>query len=346
MLGLERFDIPHEMGSSHGETRIIRLAYFEHPDYVPLLSRAYTLWRDLESQAGETLLVTTGSIDASRDGGGVFEHSLRSCEVHGLPHEVLNAKEVAGRFPGLSFPEDVLSVFQKDGGFLLPERCIVAHTEAAVQAGAEVRTGEQVRGWDEVAGHVVVTTTRATYHAGQVVVAAGPWAGGLLDLEHLLTPERQVLLWVRPDDPDLYSPSRFPVFNIRGQTGHFYGFPSFGASGVKVGLYHHLHEVVDPDDMEREGSPRDEAPIRRFIEQVLPQAAGPSVMMKTCLFTNTSDEHFIVDRLPGTERMVVGAGFSGHGFKFASVMGERLATLALGEGKGEDIRFLGLDRFA
>ncbi|MGI9627024.1 MAG: N-methyl-L-tryptophan oxidase [Longimicrobiales bacterium] len=346
VLGLERFTVPHDFGSSHGESRIIRLAYFEHPDYVPLLRRSYELWRSLQSEAGESLLVATGSLDASGVGQGVFDESLESCRVHGIDHEVLTAAEVSTRFPGVRLPSDAMAVFQADGGFLRPDRCVVAHVEGAKRAGAVVQTGERVLGIDEVGDGVEVTTDQGRYRAGRVVVTAGPWASELIGASELLSVERQVLLWVAPLKPEDYVPECFPVFNIRGDLGHYYGFPLTGPSGVKLGKYHHLEEVVDPDTVDRETHPEDEAAMRAFLAAVLPGANGEQAGMKTCLFTNTPDEHFIVGPLPGASRVIVGAGFSGHGFKFASAIGETLSDLACDQAPSAEIRFLSMDRFA
>lgn len=343
-LGIEQFGIPHEMGSSHGLTRIIRLAYFEHPDYVPLLRRAYELWHALEDEVGETLLIKTGSLDVSAPDDDIFRGSRESCERHGIPHEVLTGPEVSRRFPGYRLGDDMMAVFQGDGGFLLPERCIEAHMAAARGRGATVRSGERVLSWEESGSGVEVVTTGGTYEAETLVITAGAWAGPLTGLASHLVPERQVLIWTHPDQPELYTPDRFPVFNIRSPSGHCYGFPVHGVPGVKVGRFHHRNEVVDPDSVNRDTGPDDEAAIRPFIEAVLPGAAGPTSMMKTCMFTNTPDEHFIIDRLPGRERVVVGAGFSGHGFKFASVVGEVLAGMASGGERPPEARFLSLAR--
>ena len=251
---------------------------------------------------------------------------------------MLTESEVGERFPGYRLEEGMMAVYQPDGGFLLPERCIVRHVEGARAAGASVHTEERVTGWEQSGGGVRVTTDRGSYEAGALILAAGAWTGALTDLGPKLAAERQVLVWTEPLEPDLYTPDRFPVFNFRGSLGHFYGFPQFQVPGVKVGKYHHLKEVVDPDDMDRAANDRDEGLIREFVEAILPRAAGPTSQMKACLFTNTPDEHFIIDWLPGSERVVVGAGFSGHGFKFASAVGDILAGMAAGEGRPQEGR--------
>jgi sarcosine oxidase len=343
VLGLERFDIPHELGSSHGITRIIRLAYFEDPSYVPLLYRAFELWRELEREAGEQLLHVTGTIEA---GERIYEGALHSCHVHDLAHEELDGREVARRFPAYRFPSDLPMLFQPDGGFLLPERCIVAHVEGALARGAVVRAREPVLGWEETASCVRVETERGSYEAERLVVTAGAWAQEVGRLPPgLVVAQRQVLAWLQPVRPELFAPARFPVFNIRLDEGHFYGFPVFGVPGLKLGRYYHLGERGDPDELSREIKPDDEPALRTFAEDYFPEGAGPTIALKTCLFELSPDEHFLVDRHPDASSVVVGAGFSGHGFKFCSVIGEILADLALENSTTHDVGLFRLDRF-
>jgi sarcosine oxidase len=347
VLGLERFDVPHDMGSSHGLTRIIRLAYYEHPSYVPLLVRAYELWRELERGFGERLLHVTGSIDVGPDGSEIPAGSLHSCRRHGLPYELIDAAEIGRRFPGYRLPSGHVGLLQPEGGFLLPERCVVAHVVAAQALGAEVRAREQVLGWEPRGDGVRVETDRGVYEADRLILSAGPWAGKLIPgLAELAVPERQVLAWFQPTRLDLFQPDRFPVFNIMVEEGRFYGFPVFGIPGFKLGLYHHLLQTTDPDTVDRDCHREDEAVLRAFAERYFPHGAGPTMALKVCMFTNSPDEHFIVDRLPDLPQVVVAAGFSGHGFKFCSVIGEILADLAdVGE-TTHDIGLFRLGRFA
>src|SRR5256885_3292602 len=203
VLGLEQFDIPHDRGSSHGISRIIRLAYWEHPDYVPLVRRAYDLWRDLEREAGEPLLTVTGSIDAGRRDSRTIEGALSACRTHGLAHELLDAGALARRFPGYRLPDDHLALFQPDGGFLFAERCVVAHANAARAGGADVRTGERVVQWNATAGSAHVTTHRGEDRAARLVITAGPWLAAMIPaLAGRLVVERQVGLWTPPPPPE------------------------------------------------------------------------------------------------------------------------------------------------
>jgi sarcosine oxidase len=347
VLGLERFDLVHEHGSSHGLTRIIRLAYWEHPTYVSLLRRAYQLWRELEELSGERLLHITGSVDAGPAGGSVFEGALKSSELHGLPHEVMDGAELHRRFPGYRLPREMRCLYQPDGGFLLPERCNVAHAALAHTHGAEVHCREPVLQWGATGGRVWVRTTRGRYEAGRLVVCAGPWAARLIpELDGLAVPERQVLAWLQPARPEYFQPDAFPVFNLEAEEGRYYGFPSFMVPGFKFGKYHHRGEVVDPDGARLEPEPEDEDLLRAFARRYFPDGAGPALMLKACLFTNSPDRHFILDRHPDHPEVAIAAGFSGHGYKFCSVIGEIMADLARDGRTRHDIEFFRLGRFA
>ena len=346
VLGLEQYDIPHDRGSSHGVNRIIRLAYWEHPSYVPLLRRAYERWRTLESLRHEQLLFITGSIDAGRPGSRTVAGSLRSCELHDLPHDLLDASELQRRHPGYRLAPDMQAVYQPDGGFVLCERAIVNYVEAAQDLGADIHAREPVLAWEPTDSGVVVRTGNAMYEAPRLVLTAGPWTAQLVPaLGALARPERQVLLWAQPRRPELFRMGAFPVFNLDAPEGHFYGFPVFGIPGFKIGRYHHLGEQVSADSMDRECHASDERVMRDGIRLYFPDADGPTMAMKTCLFTNSPDEHFIIDRHPELPQVAVAAGFSGHGFKFCSVVGEILADLAVDGSTRWDLDLFRLARF-
>ena len=346
VLGLERYDIPNAMGSSHGVTRIIRLAYYEHPSYVPLLVRAYELWRQLEDSCRRRLLITTGSIDAGPQGSDLVEGSRASCRIHNLPYEELDGVQVNRRFPGYGLPADFEAVYQPDGGFLLPEECILAHVTGALEAGAEVHGREQVLDWEELPGEVVVRTDRAAYRAEKLMVCAGSWTYKLVpQLAGLAVPERQVVAWFQPLHPQQFQPQDFPVFNLLESGGRFYGLPIYGVPGFKVGCYHHLRQTVDPDGMDRDPHAEDEELLRGLVRRCFPNADGPTLSLQTCLFTNTPDEHFILDAHPEFERVWVAGGFSGHGFKFSSVVGEIMADLVQQTGSSQDLGLFRMGRF-
>ncbi|MGB9955419.1 N-methyl-L-tryptophan oxidase [Haloferax prahovense] len=347
VVGLERYDIPHSQGSSHGITRIIRRAYYEHPSYVPLIERAYDLWDDLAEETGREVIHRTGSIDAGPEDNDVFAGSKRSCEEHDIPHEVLTGAEVNERFPGYELPEEYRAVYQEDGGFIVPEQAIIAHTEAAQARGAEIRARERVEDWAETNdGGVRVRTDRGVYVADALVLAAGAWNYKLASaLDGLAVPERQALAWFQPESPATFAPEEFPVWNLSVPEGRFYGFPVHDVPGFKLGKYHHRDEEVDPDDFDREPNRADEAILRDVTEKYFPEAAGPTMSLATCMFTNSPDEHFILDTLPDHPQVAVGAGFSGHGFKFASVIGEILADLVVDGESDLPLDMFSLDRF-
>jgi len=343
VLALERFPVGHEFGSSHGLTRIIRLAYFEHPSYVPLMRRAFELWRQLERSAAGQLLHVTASLDLGVEGSLVFEGSLQSCREHELPHQVLTGAELQTRFPAYELPANYRAVLQPDGGFLIPERCIQAHASGASALGADVRGEEGVVEWEATPDGVVVRTPAGTYRATQLVLAGGAWMGALVpELSPYLTAERQVLGWFETRQPSYVTPSRFPVFNFETEEGIYYGFPEFGVPGFKIGRYHHLSETVDPDRVDRATHAPDESVLRTCVDRYFPSGSGSLLMSKVCMFTNTQDRHFIVDRHPVYSQVLLVSPCSGHGFKFCSVIGEIVADLVE---RGETPHDISLFRF-
>lgn len=348
VLGLERFDIPHAMGSSHGTNRIIRLAYFEHPSYVPLLRRAYELWRDLETAAGERLLFVTGGVDVGQEDSRLVRGSLDACKMHDLPHEVVTGAELARRHPGYGVRPDHVAVLQPDAGFVMSERAIVAFAGLASRAGADLRTREPMVRWEPTpGGGVRVTTGKATYEAARLVLSTGAWIGEHVPaLAAAAVPERQVLGWFEPREPALFRLGAFPVGIVEHGGTHYYQFPIHGVPGFKIGVYHHLGERGRADALSREPNDADEALLRSAVRAVFPAADGETLAMKVCLFTNTADEHFVVDTLPGVPQVVVASPCSGHGFKFASVMGEVLADLATRGTTQHDLGLFGLGRLA
>ncbi len=349
VLGLEQHDLLHRFGSSHGLTRIIRLAYHEHPSYVPLLRRSYELWHDLEADAGERLLITTGSVEGGHEDGPTFRGALEAAQLHDIPHEVLDAAELRRRHPAYAgFDPGTRVVWQADGGFLLSERTILAHVRGAIAAGADLRFRRTVRSWEPTGdGGVRVHVDGEAFEAERLVITAGPWARRLVPaLESLAVPERQVVGWLQPLRPELFTVDRFPVFLLDVEDGSWYGFPVHDMPGFKFARYHHRREPIDPDNLDRSADAEDEAVLRAFATRYFPDGAGPTVMLSACIFTNSPDEHFIVDRLPESPQVSVAAGFSGHGYKFCSVIGEIMADLATKGGTGHDIGLFRLDRFA
>ena len=348
VLGLEQGGIPNDRGSSHGVNRIIRLAYAEDPRYVPLLRRAYERWRELETRLDETILVTTGGVDVGLPDGDLVQGALASARAHHLEHELLDAPALTARFPGFDLPREMVAVYQPAGGFVLSERAIAGYARLALDAGADLRGYEPLTRWYPEGDGVVVETPEGRYRARRLVISVGAWVGGMLpSLGGLAVPERQVLLWAQVREPHRFAVGSFPVFILDAPEGLFYGFPQYGIPGLKIGLMHHRRQVVDPDAWDRSViEPVDEVVIRAALERYLPDANGPALTRRTCMFTNTPDGHFIIDRLPEAPQVVVLSPCSGHGFKFVSVVGEIAADLALEGGTYHDISMFRIDRFS
>jgi sarcosine oxidase len=346
VVGIDRFAPGHDRGSSHGATRVIRLGYFEHPSYVPLVRAAYPLWRELEARSGQPLLSVTGILEMGRPTSGLVAGTLQSARLHGLPHDILDGAEVMKRFPAFRLPEDFIGVFQPDGGVVKAEPAVAAFQMVARRAGADLRMEERVLKVAQHGDGVRVTTERGEVFAECAVVAAGPWLKSLLpQFPAPVRVTRQVLAWFAPvRHASRFAAEHFPVFLLENPDGVFYGFPA-DATGVKVAKHHHLDEAVDPEHSDRAVSGADEAVIRGVLKAHLPDADGPLVAARTCLYTMAPDGDFILDRLPGCPRITVASPCSGHGFKFAPVIGEILADLAVTGRTDYDIsRFL-LKRF-
>jgi sarcosine oxidase len=346
VLGLERFDIPHALGSSHGQSRMIRLAYYEHADYVPLLRRAYELWDALEAETGQKILSRTGGLYMSPPGGEIVRNSTAAARLHGLEHEVLDRAELARRFDLFQVPDDWSALYEPEAGFLVPELAVRAFADAANARGAELHTGEQVLAWTTDAHGATVHTDRQTYHADRLIFCCGAWTGKIVaDLGAPLHVTRQVMGWVRPKDPGRFELGNFPVWAIEKSDGTvYYGFPLHDGPGLKV-AHHGPDRPTDPDTVERAELPGDDETFRPALRDYLPLADGPLLDLRVCLYTNSPDHHFIVDRHPHLPRVTLACGFSGHGFKFASVIGEILAQLAVSGRSTLPVEFLSLRRF-
>lgn len=327
VLGLDRFRPPHDRGSSHGRSRIIREAYFEHPAYVPLVRRAYELWEELEKLSKKRLLARTGGLMIGAPHSGVVQGALRSADQHGLKCELLTAFEVRARFPGIRPDDEMVAVHEPRAGYLNPEACVEAHLEQARRAGAELRFDEPVTGWTADRVGVIVRTARGDVRARRLVVSAGAWLGSLLGGE--LIPyriERQVLYWFEGRGD--WSPERCPIHLWEYERNrHFYGFPDAG-DGVKV-AFHHEGEAADPAAVRREVSPREVESMRAVVRRFLPEADGPLRSTAVCLYTNMPDQHFWIDAHARHPAVLIVSPCSGHGFKFSAAIGEQAAAMVL-----------------
>jgi sarcosine oxidase len=345
VLGIDRFTPPHSRGSSHGETRIIREAYFEHPLYVPLVQHAYRRWHELEAEADQALLHPTGGLMLGAPDGELVAGARRSAVEHSLPFEELTATEIRGRFPAFTPHDGTVGLYEPRAGVLFPERCVETFLSVAERHGAEVRCDDPVVRWTATASSVEVHTATLTSRAGRLVLAGGAWMGSLVqDLGLPLAVERQAVHWLEPREPaDTLSPDRCPVYLVEYEPGHlWYGFPRF-ERGVKVALHHDGRPTdpgvvapVAPEEVER---------MQRLVDRMIPAANGRLLASATCVYTNTPDHHFVVDHHPDHRSVVVASPCSGHGFKFASALGGVIADIVTGDEPAFDLAPFRIDRF-
>lgn len=345
VLGLEQHQQAHDRGSSHGESRIIRQCYFEHPNYVPLLLRAYEHWSRLERDCGRQLYFPVGLLIAGLPDGEAVRGARLAAQQHRLALEDLALDEVARRFPVFRLPESHAAVYEPNAGYLLAEDCVRAHWAGARAAGAELREDEPVRSWEVRDGRVAVRTERGEHVADRLVITAGAWAGQILrELQLPLTVVRKVAGWF-PAPAELTTPgSRMPTFYVEQGDRAFYGFPSLDGRTVKSAEHSGAVPVADPSTVSRAVSPGDLLPLQTFLGDVLPGVSSIPERTSVCMYTLSPDHHFLIDRHPEHPQVAFAAGFSGHGFKFCPVVGEALADLAVAGQTELPIGFLGLHR--
>ncbi len=345
VVGLEQFVSPHAQGSSHGGSRIIREAYFEDPRYVPLVHRAYEEWDRLERDTGQQLRRTTGGVMIGPEAGVLVAGALASARTHGLQYELLGAAELQRRFPAFHPADDMVGVWEPRAGVLFPERCITTHLELATRAGAAVRSLETVRSWRARSGAVEISTARGTVRAGQLVLACGAWMPGFLDGAELpLAVERVVQAWFEPVSPEALVPERCPVTIWEYAPGRFYyAFPLLDGA-VKAAL-HHQGTPADPERVRSEPEPAELERIREPLRRHMPDADGPLREARVCLYTNTPDEHFVIDRHPAHNQVLIVSACSGHGFKFSSAIGAIVTELVRDGTTSADLAMFGAGRF-
>ncbi|MDQ6886824.1 MAG: N-methyl-L-tryptophan oxidase [Gemmatimonadota bacterium] len=346
VLGLDLFTPPHQKGSTHGRTRIIREAYYEHPLYVPLVQQAYRAWSDLERESGRALFLRTGGMMLGPPEGELVAGARSSAERHGLPHELLDAPRIRELFPAFAPEEDMIGLLEPRAGLLLPELCVESLLELARASGAVLRFGECFERWDAAGEHLRVTTDAGRYQTRKVVLAMGPWMPGqLAGLELPLEVERQLFHWFEPRSrPELFEPARCPITLWEYAPGRmFAGFPDLG-DGFKAGI-HHEGEITDPASVRRAITDEDTGSIRALLERYLPDANGRLREARVCLYTNTPDHHFLIDAHPEEARVILASPCSGHGFKFASAIGELVAALVMDEAPRFDLSPFAVERF-
>jgi sarcosine oxidase len=332
VLGLERYTPAHDRGSSHGQSRIIRQAYFEDPSYVPLLLRAYELWERLERETGDNLMTLTGGLMIGPPDSRTFTGSIATADEYGLPYEVYDAAELKHRYPVFEPTENTVALFEAKAGFVRPEAAVKAHLDRATAMGADLKFGEEILTWEPTASGVLVETASGTYEAGRLIVTAGAWAPKLLaDLGLPLEVTRQILFWFDPvGGVEPFLSNRFPIFIWEPEDGNsFYSIPAHDGpeGGVKVAFFRADGKPADPDTIDREVHDEEIDFIRSYLAKYVPALDGQLLYARTCMYTNTPDEHFVISAHPEHPQVAIAAGFSGHGFKFCGVVGEILADL-------------------
>jgi sarcosine oxidase len=350
VLGLEQHRLGHDLGSSHGGSRIVRDCYFEAPDYVPLLLRCREGWERLERDSSARIVHRCGVLYLGAPESEVIRESGRSGSTFDVPFESLDARGVCARFSQFRIPDDWHAIFEPGAGFARPERAVRAASACAARLGADIRERVRVTGWQDTPQGVRVQTTQGDYESGSLVLTAGAWTGRLArSLGVSMVPLRVPIGWLRPHDEAACRMPTMPVWYVDrpGQSG-LYGIPvaedQGDPEGVKVAMHGDGTEV-DPDAARRPVSSEELEALRTATATFLPCAAGGVVAGSTCLYTMSPDSHFVVDRMPGCERVFVACGFSGHGFKFMPVMGEALADLATCGSTGLPVGFLRVGRF-
>ncbi|MBM3177091.1 MAG: N-methyl-L-tryptophan oxidase [Bacteroidetes bacterium] len=353
VLGLEQSSIVHEFGSHYGQSRIIRKAYFEHPDYVPLLKRSYELWNVLEQETGTRLYTETGLLYAGRKDSMLMKGVRESAGIHDIPIEFFDFDRLKKVYPPFSLHPGHDIIFESGAGFLEPERCIEAHVEQAKISGAQIRSHEKVLGWAKSGSGYEVTTNKGIYAAEKLVLTAGAWIGGLLpQVSQQLKVTRQTVFWMATKHPDLFSPERFPCWLAETENSGdvYYGFPNLQAGvygplhGLKI-AQHNPGQVTDADSVDRMVSAEEKDAMRAVMEEIFPGEYAGLLHTKVCLYTYSPDEHFIIDVSKDDPNLIFAAGFSGHGFKFCSVVGEVLADLAQDGKSSLPVQFLSANRF-
>ena len=345
VLVLEQFRIAHEFGSHSGATRIIRHAYHESPDYVPLVLRSDHLWQELEQRSNAPLLIRTGGIDLGPKEGKVVANAELACRTHSLPFEHMEANEIMQRWPQFRIPANWHACFDPNMGFLLVDNCIHAYADAARKTGAEIHEEETVLSYHTKTS-ISITTTKTTYSVQKVVVSAGAWNTQLLrDLALPLVVKRRTLSWLKTENDEFFRPGNFPIFLADTPAGLLYGFPVYGKPGLKMANHHERGPETDPDTVDRIFHPEDALDAQEFASKFLVGVHSTVIDAKICLYTMTPDEHFVIDLHPRNPNIVVAAGFSGHGFKFAPVVGEILRDLAINQHTDHPISKFRINRF-
>ena len=349
VIGVDADNPPHALGSTHGRSRIIREAYHEHPSYVPLVRRAYENWAALERASGETLFRRTGGLMIGAAESGLVRGALASAALHGIVVEIFSAAEIGRRFPAFVVAPEMIGVYEQNAGMLFPEACVRAHLRMAQMLGAEVRTQTSVRALSRSSDGVTVETNSGRISARSVVIAAGAWTNEVLETLGVSLPlvvERQTMHWLEPaGETSVLGPDRFPIALIEHERNRiFYVMPDIG-EGVKAAI-HYEGAFASAASLDRTVRAEDTAPVIALARRFVPAAAGAIRESAVCMYTNTPDLDFIVDTVPEMPNVILVSACSGHGFKFASAIGEAVAQIAVGEHPLADLSHFGASRFS
>ncbi|MGM7722202.1 N-methyl-L-tryptophan oxidase [Metabacillus sp. Hm71] len=338
---------PHNKGSHHGETRIIRYAYAEGEEYVPFILKAQELWNDLEQATGKQLFIQTGVLSVGKEESSFMQNIISSAKKYSLPLEVHNTNEIHHRWSGMTLPIDFMGCFEPTSGVLKCEDSITAYQELAELHGATILSNSRVKEISILNDRVTIKTDEKTFYSDALVVSAGAWSGNLLsmlDLDLPLTPVRKTFAWFDANEA-LYHHTRFPAFAFATPQGLYYGFPSIDGAGLKVGR-HDGGDRINPDEsmIDFDERAEDEGDLVQFLNQYIPNV-GHLKYGKTCMYTLTPDEKFIIDLHPKYSNVAIAGGFSGHGFKFSSAVGQALSNLIISGKNDIDLSPFSINRF-
>jgi sarcosine oxidase len=345
VLGIDQFPAGHDKGSSHGDSRLIRLVYFEHPDYVPLIHSAFTLWRELEQASGDALLQMTGLLQAGPEGGDVIDGLLRAASTHNLTMERLDAATANDRFPGISLKPEQTAIFDQNAGILRVEECVKTHVRLAQNQGAQLKSG-LVTGWKQQKNRIAISVGKETLYCKKLIITPGAWASTLLPaLNPFLEIRRKSLFWFNEHKPEYQVQNQFPVFFIEDKGHNYYGFPAIDEKGVKVADHQGGRTLSGPTALDKSIDETELKDICNAITKYLPGVTHSLSHHTNCMYTMSRDEHFIVGQYPDSANVHFVAGLSGHGFKFATVLGQIMADLSITGATNHPVSFLSPKRF-
>jgi sarcosine oxidase len=342
VLGVEQFSAAHALGSSHGQSRIIRQAYFEHPSYVPLTQRAYQQWEQIERASNRQLKVETGLLQVGWPDRGVIQGVLKSATEHRLALEKLDYDECCQRFPMFEFREDQVGVFEKRAGYLLVDKCVATVIELAKQCGADTRFNGRVSNVDFGSDVIDVTVDGVKTRTARLIITAGAWTGQLIPQQNpSLSVVRKHQHWFDFDSAADFSD--MPTYLFETEAGYFYGFPKIDDRGFKVAEHTGSEAVDDPTKIDRDVCQIDFDRVRDFVNTRIKTQTAEHMDHSVCMYTLSPDEHFVIDRLDAVPNVALACGLSGHGFKFAPVIGQYLVDLLEGQ-REDDFEFLRMNR--